>query len=146
MSAECRPAGRPPLIFPVWRQHFPSLCPLSLQLHRMLMLTTSALTCIAFILPFIYRGGWSWVCISQTGFLIQSILTSNKFFLVLKWWVKRHSSQSLSFYFKSPEGSRIKSRVSGLKYIFLGTAVTLISIRYAHCSFTEFYDDRVVKI
>lgn len=24
------------------------------------MLTTSALTCIAFILPFIYRGGWSW--------------------------------------------------------------------------------------
>lgn len=30
------------------------------QVHRMLMLTTSALTCIAFVLPFIYRGGWSW--------------------------------------------------------------------------------------
>lgn len=30
------------------------------QVHRMLMLTTSVLTCIAFIMPFIYRGGWSW--------------------------------------------------------------------------------------
>ncbi|XP_072690772.1 ferric-chelate reductase 1 isoform X4 [Canis lupus baileyi] len=29
------------------------------QVHRMLMLTTTALTCIAFVLPFIYRGGWS---------------------------------------------------------------------------------------
>lgn len=29
------------------------------QVHRMLMLTTSVLTGIAFILPFIYRGGWS---------------------------------------------------------------------------------------
>ncbi|XP_028344893.1 ferric-chelate reductase 1 isoform X2 [Physeter macrocephalus] len=30
------------------------------QVHRMLMLTTSALTFIAFLLPFIYRGGWNW--------------------------------------------------------------------------------------
>uniref|UniRef100_A0A671F1C6 Ferric-chelate reductase 1 n=1 Tax=Rhinolophus ferrumequinum TaxID=59479 RepID=A0A671F1C6_RHIFE len=30
------------------------------QVHRMLMFTTSVLTCLAFILPFIYRGGWSW--------------------------------------------------------------------------------------
>ncbi|XP_051021792.1 ferric-chelate reductase 1 [Acomys russatus] len=30
------------------------------QVHRMLMLATSALTCIAFVLPFVYRGGWSW--------------------------------------------------------------------------------------
>ncbi|KAI5936877.1 Ferric-chelate reductase 1 [Manis javanica] len=30
------------------------------QIHRMLMFTTTALTCIAFALPFIYRGGWSW--------------------------------------------------------------------------------------
>uniref|UniRef100_A0A8C2S272 Ferric-chelate reductase 1 n=1 Tax=Capra hircus TaxID=9925 RepID=A0A8C2S272_CAPHI len=28
--------------------------------HRTLMLTTSALTFIAFLLPFIYRGGWNW--------------------------------------------------------------------------------------
>ncbi|MBZ3885591.1 Ferric-chelate reductase 1 [Sciurus carolinensis] len=30
------------------------------RVHRMLMLTTSVLTCIAFIMPFVYRGGWSW--------------------------------------------------------------------------------------
>ncbi|XP_075396385.1 ferric-chelate reductase 1 [Tenrec ecaudatus] len=30
------------------------------QVHRMLMITTSALTCVAFVLPFTYRGGWSW--------------------------------------------------------------------------------------
>ncbi|KAB1274399.1 Ferric-chelate reductase 1 [Camelus dromedarius] len=30
------------------------------QVHRMLMLTTSALTFIAFLLPFIYRRGWNW--------------------------------------------------------------------------------------
>lgn len=29
------------------------------QVHRLLMFTTTVLTCIAFILPFIYRGGWS---------------------------------------------------------------------------------------
>uniref|UniRef100_A0A8C5LF57 Ferric-chelate reductase 1 n=2 Tax=Jaculus jaculus TaxID=51337 RepID=A0A8C5LF57_JACJA len=29
------------------------------QVHRALMLTTSVLTCIAFVMPFIYRGGWS---------------------------------------------------------------------------------------
>ncbi|XP_055259000.1 ferric-chelate reductase 1 isoform X1 [Moschus berezovskii] len=30
------------------------------QVHRTLMLTTAALTFIAFLLPFIYRGGWNW--------------------------------------------------------------------------------------
>ncbi|XP_072824247.1 ferric-chelate reductase 1 isoform X2 [Vicugna pacos] len=30
------------------------------QVHRILMLTTSALTFIAFLLPFIYRRGWNW--------------------------------------------------------------------------------------
>ncbi|XP_019484889.1 PREDICTED: ferric-chelate reductase 1 [Hipposideros armiger] len=40
------------------------------QVHRMLMLTTSVLTGIAFILPFIYRGGWSRVSISPTGFFV----------------------------------------------------------------------------
>ncbi|KAM7054840.1 ferric-chelate reductase 1 isoform 4-T5 [Molossus nigricans] len=29
------------------------------QVHRTLMLTASSLTCVAFVLPFIYRGGWS---------------------------------------------------------------------------------------
>lgn len=29
------------------------------QVHRMLMLATSMLTCVAFVLPFVYRGGWS---------------------------------------------------------------------------------------
>lgn len=29
------------------------------QVHRMLMLATSVLTCTAFVLPFVYRGGWS---------------------------------------------------------------------------------------
>ncbi|XP_069497640.1 ferric-chelate reductase 1 isoform X2 [Ambystoma mexicanum] len=29
------------------------------QLHRILMASTVVLTCIAFVLPFIYRGGWS---------------------------------------------------------------------------------------
>lgn len=30
------------------------------QVHRMLMIATSLLTCVAFVLPFVYRGGWSW--------------------------------------------------------------------------------------
>ncbi|XP_009068245.1 PREDICTED: ferric-chelate reductase 1 isoform X1 [Acanthisitta chloris] len=34
------------------------------QVHRMLMLTTVMLTSISFVLPFIYRGGWS----QQAGF------------------------------------------------------------------------------
>ncbi|NXG19633.1 FRRS1 reductase, partial [Grallaria varia] len=34
------------------------------QVHRMLMLTTVTLTSISFVLPFIYRGGWS----QQAGF------------------------------------------------------------------------------
>ncbi|XP_036046857.1 ferric-chelate reductase 1 [Onychomys torridus] len=29
------------------------------QVHRMLMLATSVLTCTAFVMPFVYRGGWS---------------------------------------------------------------------------------------
>ncbi|XP_058394597.1 ferric-chelate reductase 1 isoform X1 [Diceros bicornis minor] len=44
---------------PVWSKAFLGKA-VWFQVHRMLMLTTSALTCIAFVLPFIYRGGWSW--------------------------------------------------------------------------------------
>ncbi|XP_055484195.1 ferric-chelate reductase 1 [Psammomys obesus] len=29
------------------------------QVHRLLMLATSVLTCIAIVMPFVYRGGWS---------------------------------------------------------------------------------------
>lgn len=54
------------------------------QVHRMLMLTTSALTCIAFVLPFIYRGGWSWRagchpylgCIVMTLAVLQPLLAA----------------------------------------------------------------------
>ncbi|XP_037682490.1 ferric-chelate reductase 1 isoform X2 [Choloepus didactylus] len=45
---------------PVWPKAFLFGEAAWFQMHRMLMLTTSALTCIAFFLPFIYRGGWSW--------------------------------------------------------------------------------------
>ncbi|XP_054835155.1 ferric-chelate reductase 1 [Eublepharis macularius] len=34
------------------------------QVHRMLMMITVLLTSVAFVLPFVYRGGWSW----QAGF------------------------------------------------------------------------------
>ncbi|XP_012585512.1 PREDICTED: ferric-chelate reductase 1 [Condylura cristata] len=44
---------------PVWSKIFFGKA-VWFQVHRVLMLTTSALTCIAFVLPFIYRGGWSW--------------------------------------------------------------------------------------
>ncbi|EPY76486.1 hypothetical protein CB1_001428098 [Camelus ferus] len=39
------------------------------QVHRMLMLTTSALTFIAFPLPFIYRRGWNWKTYAMIGFV-----------------------------------------------------------------------------
>ncbi|XP_008584354.1 PREDICTED: ferric-chelate reductase 1, partial [Galeopterus variegatus] len=45
---------------PVWSKTFFLGKAVWFQVHRMLMLTTSALTCVAFVLPFIYRGGWSW--------------------------------------------------------------------------------------
>ncbi|KAM4871624.1 ferric-chelate reductase 1 [Thomomys bottae] len=45
---------------PVWSKPFLLGEAAWFQLHRLLMLTTSALTTVAFILPFIYRGGWSW--------------------------------------------------------------------------------------
>ncbi|XP_076976261.1 ferric-chelate reductase 1 isoform X2 [Tamandua tetradactyla] len=45
---------------PVWPKAFLFGKAAWFQMHRMLMLITSALTCIAFFLPFIYRGGWSW--------------------------------------------------------------------------------------
>ncbi|XP_055995105.1 ferric-chelate reductase 1 [Sorex fumeus] len=44
---------------PVWSQIFFGKA-VWFQVHRLLMITTSALTCIAVILPFVYRGGWSW--------------------------------------------------------------------------------------
>lgn len=40
---------------------------LLLQVHRMLMVATSVLTCIAFVLPFVYRGGWSRVSLPSNG-------------------------------------------------------------------------------
>ncbi|XP_016046077.1 ferric-chelate reductase 1 isoform X1 [Erinaceus europaeus] len=43
---------------PVWSKTFFGKA-VWFQVHRLLMLTTSALTCVAFVLPFIYRGGWS---------------------------------------------------------------------------------------
>ncbi|XP_058159120.1 ferric-chelate reductase 1 isoform X2 [Dasypus novemcinctus] len=45
---------------PVWPKAFLFGEAAWFQIHRLLMATTSALTCIAFFLPFIYRGGWSW--------------------------------------------------------------------------------------
>uniref|UniRef100_H0X586 Ferric-chelate reductase 1 n=1 Tax=Otolemur garnettii TaxID=30611 RepID=H0X586_OTOGA len=44
---------------PVWSKTFFLGEAVWFQVHRILMLTTSALTCVAFVLPFIYRGGWS---------------------------------------------------------------------------------------
>ncbi|KAM6219830.1 ferric-chelate reductase 1 [Rhynchocyon petersi] len=44
---------------PVWSKTFFFGEAVWFQVHRMLMITTSALTCVAFLLPFIYRGGWS---------------------------------------------------------------------------------------
>uniref|UniRef100_A0A2K5KKF7 Ferric-chelate reductase 1 n=1 Tax=Cercocebus atys TaxID=9531 RepID=A0A2K5KKF7_CERAT len=44
---------------PVWSKAFFLGEAAWFQVHRMLMFTTTALTCIAFVLPFIYRGGWS---------------------------------------------------------------------------------------
>ncbi|KAL4674041.1 hypothetical protein H8959_017975 [Pygathrix nigripes] len=44
---------------PVWSKAFFLGKAAWFQVHRMLMFTTTALTCIAFVMPFIYRGGWS---------------------------------------------------------------------------------------
>lgn len=44
---------------PVWSKAFFLGEAVWFQVHRMLMVTTSVLTGIAFIMPFIYRGGWS---------------------------------------------------------------------------------------
>uniref|UniRef100_A0A8I4A5K8 Ferric chelate reductase 1 n=1 Tax=Callithrix jacchus TaxID=9483 RepID=A0A8I4A5K8_CALJA len=44
---------------PVWSRAFFLGAAAWFQVHRMLMFTTTALTCIAFVMPFIYRGGWS---------------------------------------------------------------------------------------
>ncbi|XP_038601516.1 ferric-chelate reductase 1 [Tachyglossus aculeatus] len=45
---------------PVWPKAFLFGEAAWFQVHRILMLTTSGLTCIAFVLPFAYRGSWSW--------------------------------------------------------------------------------------
>ncbi|XP_054240623.1 ferric-chelate reductase 1 isoform X2 [Indicator indicator] len=44
---------------PVWSHSFLFGKEMWFQVHRTLMLTTVMLTSIAFVLPFIYRGGWS---------------------------------------------------------------------------------------
>ncbi|NXO35003.1 FRRS1 reductase, partial [Locustella ochotensis] len=49
---------------PVWSHSFLLGKELWFQVHRMLMLTTVMLTSISFVLPFVYRGGWS----QQAGF------------------------------------------------------------------------------
>ncbi|XP_052521509.1 ferric-chelate reductase 1 isoform X2 [Tympanuchus pallidicinctus] len=49
---------------PVWTHSFLFGKELWFQVHRTLMLTTVMLTSISFVLPFIYRGGWS----KQAGF------------------------------------------------------------------------------
>ncbi|KAM9008295.1 ferric-chelate reductase 1 isoform 8-T13 [Ara ararauna] len=49
---------------PVWSYSFLFGKEMWFQVHRMLMLTTVMLTSISFVLPFIYRGGWS----QQAGF------------------------------------------------------------------------------
>ncbi|NXW57051.1 FRRS1 reductase, partial [Eurystomus gularis] len=49
---------------PVWSHSFLFGKEMWFQVHRMLMLTTVVLTSISFVLPFIYRGGWS----KQAGF------------------------------------------------------------------------------
>ncbi|XP_076193925.1 ferric-chelate reductase 1 isoform X2 [Aptenodytes patagonicus] len=49
---------------PVWSHSFLFGKEMWFQVHRMLMLTTVTLTSISFVLPFIYRGGWS----QQAGF------------------------------------------------------------------------------
>ncbi|XP_065598207.1 ferric-chelate reductase 1-like isoform X2 [Cyrtonyx montezumae] len=49
---------------PVWSHSFLFGKEIWFQVHRMLMLTTVMLTSISFVLPFIYRGGWS----KQAGF------------------------------------------------------------------------------
>ncbi|NWV08505.1 FRRS1 reductase, partial [Ptilonorhynchus violaceus] len=49
---------------PVWSHSFLFGKELWFQVHRMLMLITVMLTSISFVLPFIYRGGWS----QQAGF------------------------------------------------------------------------------
>lgn len=54
------------------------------QVHRMLMLATSMLTCVAFVLPFVYRAGWSWRagyhpylgCIVMTLAVLQPLLAT----------------------------------------------------------------------
>ncbi|NXU70207.1 FRRS1 reductase, partial [Oreotrochilus melanogaster] len=49
---------------PVWSHLFLFGKELWFQVHRVLMLTTVMLTSVSFVLPFIYRGGWS----QQAGF------------------------------------------------------------------------------
>ncbi|KAM5256023.1 ferric-chelate reductase 1 [Ctenodactylus gundi] len=69
---------------PVWSKAFFFGEAAWFQMHRMLMITTSVLTCIAFVMPFIYRGGWSWHagyhpylgCIVMTLAILQPLLAA----------------------------------------------------------------------
>ncbi|XP_048207983.1 ferric-chelate reductase 1 isoform X2 [Perognathus longimembris pacificus] len=71
---------------PVWSKAFLFGEAAWFQVHRLLMLTTSALTVIAFILPFIYRGGWSWHagshpylgCTVMTLAILQPLLAASR--------------------------------------------------------------------
>ncbi|XP_062047793.1 ferric-chelate reductase 1 [Lepus europaeus] len=69
---------------PVWPKAFFFGEAVWFQVHRMLMVTTSVLTCIAFVMPFVYRGGWSWHagyhpylgCVVMTLAILQPLLAA----------------------------------------------------------------------
>ncbi|XP_006830986.1 PREDICTED: ferric-chelate reductase 1 [Chrysochloris asiatica] len=69
---------------PVWSKTFFFGEAAWFQVHRTLMITTSVLTCVAFVLPFVYRGGWSWHagchpyfgCIVMTLAVLQPLLAA----------------------------------------------------------------------
>lgn len=89
--------GESPMIALLWHQvSFIKLvifspCRLPLQVHRMLMLATSVLTCTAFVLPFVYRGGWSRVSVPATGCLPGNLFwCQSRLLLYSQRWIMRH--------------------------------------------------------
>lgn len=79
-----------------------SPCHLPLQVHRMLMLATSVLTCIAFVLPFVHRGGWSRVRMpSAAGFPINLFWCQGRLLLYSQRWIMRHFCVHAFFLFLS---------------------------------------------
>lgn len=84
LSREC-PAVIPDVCCEVF-----SPCHLPLQVHRMLMLATSVLTCVAFVLPFVYRGGWSRVRMpSAACFPINLFWCQGRLLLYSQRWLMR---------------------------------------------------------